>query len=247
MSDATTIKAERKVTLYYSAPAPCPYLSGRTERRIFTEMHGPAAQSVYDQLTLVGFRRSLRYAYRPACPGCGACVPVRIPVAEFAWTRRWRRVRTINQDLALRMRPANATAEQYRLFARYQRGRHADGDMARMDDTDYRAMVELGALDSRMYELRDEATGQLVAACLVDSLATGLSAVYSFYDPDHRRRSLGSLIILTLVEQAVASGLPFVYLGYWIADSPKMAYKAEFAPLEALSRDGWRRITAPRS
>lgn len=240
MSNESVAKLSRNVTLYYSAPAPCPYLSGRTERRIFAELNGPAAQSVYDQLTLVGFRRSLRYAYRPACPGCGACVPVRIPAAQFVMSRRWRRIMANNQDLTLRIRPAQATAEQYRLFARYQRERHADGDMARMDDADYRAMVELGALDSRIYELRD-ATGRLVAACLVDCLATGLSAVYSFYDPRLARRSLGSFIILTLIQQCAVLGLPYVYLGYWIADSRKMAYKAEFAPLEALSRDGWRR------
>jgi arginine-tRNA-protein transferase len=227
---------------FYSAPAPCPYLPGRVERRIFADLTGPKAPQGYDLLSEAGFRRSLGFAYRPACPGCNACVAVRIPVAEFADDRKWRRVRRANADVTATRRPAMATAEQYRLFEAYQHSRHGDGEMARMDFADYRTMIEVGAIDSWLVEFRD-ATGALVGACLTDRLGVGLSAVYSFYQPDRAGRSLGSFIILWLVDECRRLGLPHVYLGYWIAECRKMSYKSRFRPIEALTRDGWRRLS----
>lgn len=226
---------------FYSAPAPCPYLPGRIERRIFADLSGPRAPQGYDLLSEAGFRRSLGFAYRPACPGCNACVAVRIPVSDFD-TRKWRRVRRTNADLAVQRRPALATSEQYALFERYQQSRHAEGEMARMDFGDFRTMVEVGALDSQLVEFRD-ATDALVGGCLVDRLGIGLSAVYSFYDPDAPQRSLGTHMILWLVEECRRLGLPHVYLGYWIAECRKMAYKTRFRPIEALTREGWRRLS----
>lgn len=225
---------------YYSAPAPCPYISGRTERRIFADLSGPDAALDYDVLSEAGFRRSLGFAYRPACPGCNACVPVRIPVEDFALTRRWRRVKARNAELVVDIRAARATAEQFELFTRYQRARHADGDMSHMDFGDYRTMIEVGAANSFVAEFRQEST--LVAACLTDRLGSGLSAVYSFFDPAAARRSLGNYIILWLVEAARTERLSHVYLGYWIAESRKMAYKSQFRPLEILSKEAWRRL-----
>jgi len=226
---------------YYSAPAPCPYLHGRVERRIFADLAGPNAALGYDLLSEAGFRRSLGFAYRPACPGCNACVPVRIPVDDFALSRRWRRVLASNRLVAATARPARATSEQYELFARYQARRHDEGDMARMDIGDYRTMIEVGASNSFVAEFRDP-DASLVAACLVDRLGKGMSAVYSFYDPDAPRRSLGSLVILWLVQEARRLGLAHVYLGYWIAESRKMSYKSSFRPLETLAREGWVRL-----
>ena len=228
---------------FYSAPAPCPYLPGRVERRIFADLTGPRAPHGYDLLSEAGFRRSLGFAYRPACPGCNACVAVRIPVTDFKDERRWRRVRRLNADLTATARPSLATAEQYALFERYQQGRHADGEMARMDFADFRTMVEVGAIDSVGVEFRDRAGG-LVAGCLADRLGIGLSAVYSFYDPDQARRGLGSHMILWLIDEARRLNLPHVYLGYWIAECRKMTYKTGFRPIEALTRDGWRRLPA---
>ncbi|MBI3710594.1 MAG: arginyltransferase [Proteobacteria bacterium] len=225
---------------YYSAPAPCPYLPGRVERRIFADLSGPKPVLGYDVLSEAGFRRSLGFAYRPACPGCNECVPVRILAAEFAFCRGWRRIVAANADLVAARSPAHATAEQYALFTLYQQQRHGDGEMANMDFADYRTMVEVGARDSMVAEFRTP-TGRLVAAGLIDRLEKGLSAVYSFFDPALKRRSLGSYVILWLVEEARRCGLPYVYLGYWIAESRKMAYKARFQPLEALTREGWRR------
>ena len=224
---------------YYSAPAPCPYIQGRIERRIFADLCGPNAAFSYELLSEAGFRRSLGFAYRPACPGCNACVPVRIPVARFVEQRHWRRVRAANEDLKFAKVSARATPEQFALFFRYQQARHGEGEMARMTISDYQTMVEVGALDALVAELRD-GEGRLVGACLTDRMARGLSAVYSFFDPEQPRRSLGSYLILRLIDLARAEGIDHVYLGYWIENSRKMAYKARFRPLEALTREGWK-------
>jgi leucyl-tRNA---protein transferase len=225
---------------YRTAALACPYVPGRTERKLITELAGHEALSFYNALSRAGFRRSHHLAYRPACAGCSACVPVRIPVAAFAATRSLRRVRRINRDLVVRVAEPRATLDHYRLFTRYQRLRHADSDMASMTFGDFRAMIEDSPVMSRLVELR--ADGALLGACLVDVLDDGLSAVYSFFDPDHGRRSLGTLLVMALVDEGRRLALPHVYLGYWIAESPKMAYKARFHPLEGLGPEGWRRL-----
>jgi arginine-tRNA-protein transferase len=138
--------------------------------------------------------------------------------------------------------PARATAEQFALFQRYQQARHGDGDMATMSFYDYRAMVEDTPIETNIVEFRDP-DDRLVGACLTDRLGDGLSAVYSFYLPGLEKRSLGTLAILWLIERARACGLPYVYLGYWVSESPKMAYKARFRPVEVLVGGIWRMLT----
>ncbi|HYH20653.1 MAG TPA: arginyltransferase [Azospirillum sp.] len=226
---------------FRSGPMPCPYLPGRVERKLFTRLSGPYASEVNSTLSRAGFRRSHDIVYRPVCPTCSACVPVRIPVAAFDMTRSQRRVLRVNQDLSLTEVPAVATGEQYRLFAGYQSSRHGDSDMARMAMADFAAMIDEGRADTSLFEAR-ESTGRLLGCMLTDRLADGFSAVYSFYDTKQERRSVGSYMILSLIERAQDEGLPYVYLGYWIAQSRKMAYKARFRPLEALGRDGWDRL-----
>jgi arginine-tRNA-protein transferase len=226
---------------YYSAPAPCPYLTGRVERRIFTDVSGTAAAQRYEILSEAGFRRSLGFAYRPACPGCNACVPVRIPVADFAPSRSLRRILKRNSDLAIEWAAAAPTAEQFALFARYQGARHGEGDMARMDEQDYRTMIEVGSVDSSLLLARG-LDGRLLGVCLTDRMGRGFSAVYSFFDPDQPVRSIGSYLILKLVEECRRTGRDYLYLGFWVPGSRKMAYKSRFRPIEALARDGWRRL-----
>ncbi|MGO8914334.1 MAG: arginyltransferase [Stellaceae bacterium] len=226
---------------YRTAALPCPYIPGQVERKLITELAGQEAMEFYNALSRAGFRRSHHLAYRPACTLCQACVPVRIPVAEFAPSRSLRRIQKSNADLVMRVVRPHATLEQFRLFARYQRSRHSDSDMASMTFGDFRAMMEDSPVASRVIELRDPA-GTFLGACLLDLLDDGLSAVYSFFDPEQRRRSLGTLLVLALVEAARQRGLPYAYLGYWIAESRKMAYKARFHPLEGLGAAGWRRL-----
>jgi arginine-tRNA-protein transferase len=226
---------------YRTAALACPYLPGRIERKLITELAGHSAMSLYNALSRAGFRRSHHLAYRPACAGCSACVPVRIPVARFAASRSLRRVERVNRDLALRVAEPRATLEHYRLFTRYQRLRHAESDMAAMTYGDFRAMIEDSPVVSRLVELRG-GDGALLGACLVDLLDDGLSAVYSFFAPEQSRRSLGTFLVLALVGEGRRRALPYVYLGYWIGESAKMAYKARFHPLEALGPAGWRAL-----
>jgi len=226
---------------FRSGPMPCPYLPGRVERKLFTRLTGPFAAEVNSTLSRAGFRRSHDIVYRPVCPTCSACVPVRIAVDEFEPTRSQKRVLRANGDLRAGHAPALATAEQYRLFATYQASRHGDSDMARMAMADFAAMIDEGRADTSLVEARD-ASGRLVACMLTDRLGDGWSAVYSFYDAALEKRSLGTFMILGLIARARAEGMPYVYLGYWIAQSRKMAYKARFRPLEALGRDGWYRV-----
>ena len=241
--DALVIPFEN---FFATASVPCPYIPGRSERKLIVELTGRAAAAFYNELSRAGFRRSHRLAYRPACRSCAACVPVRIAVERFADTRSTRRVRNANAGanaaaggtVAGRWLAPRATEEQFALFAAYQRSRHRDSDMAAMSYADYCGMVEDTAVRTAIVEFRDTA-GTLVAVSLVDRLDDGISAVYCFYEPAPRRRSLGTWCILWLVEECRRAGLPYVYLGYWIAESPKMAYKARFPALERLADGSW--------
>jgi arginine-tRNA-protein transferase len=238
------IALRRPHFFFTTAPLPCPYIAGRLERKIVTELSGTDAVQLHEALSRAGFRRSHSIAYTPACPGCNACVPVRIVVEGFRPGRTLRRVQRVNEPLKARQVGARATAEQYRLFARYQEARHAGGDMALMGFYDYRSMVEDSPIDTSIVEFRDEA-GSLRAAVLTDRMSDGLSAVYSFYEPDRPFASLGTFMVLWLIAEAKRLGLAYVYLGYWIAESDKMAYKARFQPLEAFGPHGWLPLAPP--
>jgi arginyl-tRNA--protein-N-Asp/Glu arginylyltransferase len=220
---------------------PCPYIPGRVERKVVTDLATPDAMKLYDNLSRAGFRRSHSLAYRPACPGCTACVPVRIRVEDFDWSRSFRRITNRNADLTTRDMAGHATMEQYRLFTRYQRSRHSGGEMSSMSFRDFRAMIEDSPIDTRIIEFRDP-EGSLVAVMLADRQMDAMSAVYSLFDPELDKRSLGTYMVLWLIKQAEANDLPHVYLGYWIEESPKMSYKTRFRPLEGLTPDGWKML-----
>ncbi len=232
---------------YLTAPSPCPYLADREERKVFTHLIGRRAVALNDTLTQSGFRRSQTIAYRPACEACRACVSVRVKVDEFTPSRNLRRVLERNADLGGTVVRSEPTSEQYSLFRAYLDARHADGGMADMTVLDYSMMIEDSHVDTRIIEYRSnagspDAAPPLVAVCLTDLLADGLSMVYSYYDPDETDRSLGTYMILDHIERARALGLPHVYLGYWVEGSKKMAYKARFLPQERLGMGGWERI-----
>jgi arginyl-tRNA--protein-N-Asp/Glu arginylyltransferase len=220
---------------------PCPYLPDRMERKLVTRLAGPEAARNFHLLSHAGFRRSHSIAYRPACIGCQACVPVRVAARQFSPGRSLRRIEARNMDLAAAILPARGTPEQFQLFQGYLDGRHNDGEMAGMSLADYRSMVEDTPIDSRIVEFRD-GSHRLKACVLTDWSADGISAVYSFFDPDQSARSLGSYMIIWLVREAVRNGLPYVYLGYWVASSRKMGYKTRFRPIEGFGPDGWRHL-----
>ncbi len=227
------------VKFYKTPPMPCPYLVGRQEQLIFTRLEGVHRDALHDVLAGAGFRRSHGIVYRPECDGCAACVPVRVRAGDFTMSRSIRRIAGRNRGVSSAVADSTATAEHYDLFARYQDSRHGNGSMASMDFEDYRAMVEHSPVETILVEYRDQ-DGTLFGAALTDRLKDGLSMVYSFFDPDHRSRSPGTYIIVDHIGLTLSLGLGYVYLGYWIAGSPKMAYKKRFRPLEVLGRSGWR-------
>ncbi|MEK9660238.1 MAG: arginyltransferase [Alphaproteobacteria bacterium] len=231
------------LVFYRTGPMPCPYLPGRIERNLFTELRGVAANELHDTLARAGFRRSHHIVYRPACPDCARCVPVRIVADRFRPSASQRRIRNRNCDLIVELLPPEATNEQYALFTAYQHSRHGGGEMAAMTATDYRSMVEDTSVASQMVEFRNP-SGMLVAACLVDNLSDGMSAVYSFFDADQHARSLGTYMILWLIERTLRREQPHVYLGYWVSECAKMSYKTRFRPLEALGPEGWSEMHA---
>jgi arginine-tRNA-protein transferase len=243
MNDQTSFRARHQLRrpdrfFFGTRGLPCPYLPDRVERKVVTDLSGPDAVDLYERLSRAGFRRSHSLAYRPACPGCEACVPVRIPVARFEASSSFARIAKSNADLEAHDSPAHATIDQFRLFSRYQRSRHAGGEMSGMTYDDYRAMVEETPVESHLIEYR-RPDGTLIAAMLADRLADSLSAVYSFFEPTESRRSLGIYMVLWLTDRARAEGQPYVYLGYWIAESRKMSYKSRFRPIEGLGPNGW--------
>jgi arginine-tRNA-protein transferase len=230
---------------FITAPTPCPYLPGKRERKMFTPLDGVGAGDLHDALTNSGFRRSQGIAYRPSCDECQACVSARVPVNAFSFGKRWRRVLTHNADLTRKLAPPEASREQFALLGAYLRARHRHGGMAEMSFSDYVAMVEESAVRTHLVEYRysdGPKNGALAGVALVDVLSDGLSLVYSFFDPEAPRRSLGVYAILDHIQQARAAGFAHLYLGYWIQGSEKMDYKAAFTPIELLVGGNWRRF-----
>lgn len=229
---------------FVTSPAPCPYLPGRSERKVFTELNGPHAGELNDALGRIGFRRSQSVAYRPSCVGCTACVSVRVVAEQFVPSASQRRLLRQNSDLEVHACRPWATEEQFRLLRRYLGARHPGGGMAQMDEGDYADMVEQSPVDTVVVEYREPTVngrrGRLVGACITDKQADGLSMIYSFFAADEEARpGLGNFIILDHILRARAAGLPYVYLGYWVKGSDRMAYKTRYRPIEVLGPNGW--------
>ncbi|MBM2577008.1 arginyltransferase [Jannaschia sp. Os4] len=225
---------------YVTAPQPCPYLDGRRERKLFTALQGSGASELNDKLSKQGFRRSQNVLYRPSCADCSACLSARIRVDAFAPGRTQRRTLARNAHLEREVTSPWATEDQFALFQRYLAARHADGGMADMDIFEFAAMIEETPIRTRVIEYWDRRdVPALTGVCLTDVLDDGLSLVYSFYDPDLPKQSLGTHVILDHVALAREAGLPYVYLGYWVPGSPKMGYKAAFDGLEIYKNRRW--------
>jgi len=228
---------------YVTAPQPCPYLPDRVERKLFTALQGEHASTLNDALSKQGFRRSQNVLYRPSCADCSACLSARVRVADFAPTKSQRRILRRNNHLTRDAMSPWAAEDQFDLFRKYLESRHAEGGMADMDIFEFAAMIEETPIRSRVIEYtapaHDGQDPELAAVCLTDVLDDGLSMVYSFFDPDRDRDSLGTYVILDHIDIAREAGLPYVYLGYWVPGSPKMDYKARFSALEIYHRGDW--------
>lgn len=235
---------------FVTSPAPCPYLPGRNERKVFTELKGPHADSLNDALGRIGFRRSQTVAYRPSCLECTACVSVRVVAEEFKPSGSQKRALKANADIIATVCRPWSTNEQFELLQRYLSERHPEGGMTAMDETDFADMVEHTPVTSYIVEYREPSAdgvtpGRLIGACLTDKQCDGLSMIYSFYDPHHEGRAgIGNYIILDHIRRAQEMGLAYVYLGYWVEGSPRMQYKVRYRPMEKLGRAGWERLDA---
>ena len=249
--DSLNMSIERRQfpQFFITAPTPCPYLPERQERKVFTHLVGSDACQLHDVLSNGGFRRSQNIAYRPACEDCAACVSIRVPVDSFQWTKSFTRIYKKNRDLNSRFVEAKVAGQHYSLFSEYINSRHRDGGMSDMTVLDFSAMVDESPVKTNLIEYHqgpqvpladpDPQQGPLVAVALTDTLSDGLSMIYSFFSPNLPKRSLGTYMILDHIVKAKKLGLPYVYLGFWIEGSEKMAYKARFLPQERLTDNGW--------
>ncbi len=228
------------VRLFQTLPHPCGYFAERTAQNLVIDPSAPQLPRLYDTAVQRGFRRAGGHVYHPQCQACRACVACRIPVASFVPDRSQRRCLARNADLTLRIMPAGFTDEYFALYQRYLQSRHRDGGMDDAKPEDFARFLYTPWSPTRFIELR--ASGRLVALAVTDFCASGLSAVYTFFDPDESARSLGTCAILSQIELAREQDLPHVYLGFWIPGHPKMDYKKRYHPLEILDGGAWKTL-----
>ncbi len=236
--------AAEPVKLYLTPPHPCPYLPGLDSVNLLADPARPLDPWHYGRLVLRGFRRSGNWVYRPRCPHCDACVPVRVPVQRFRPDRSQRRCLRRNADLAVHIALPQRTDEYFDLYRRYLQARHPGGGMDRPTPAQFEEFLIADWCETRFVEFRHQ--GRLLAVAVVDLLPDGLSAVYTFYEPAETRRGLGTLAVLWQIGEARRRRQRHVYLGYWIEQSPKMRYKIRFQPLEGYRDGQWLPLPADR-
>jgi len=236
-------KQQKLPDLYLSLPHECGYLPGRQATSLFIDPGNNEAAKHYGQFLRSGFRRSGRLIYRPHCQSCNECISVRIPVKNFMPRRGQKRLLKRNHDLVVEECLPYFSDEQFQLYRKYQSLRHTDGSMDHEDRNAYEDFLVKSPIDTRFFEFRTADypdKGRLLALAVTDVVNDGLSAVYTFFDPNETRRGLGVYAVLWQIQQAVRMDLDYLYLGYWIKDCRKMSYKQDYQPLEAWREGEWR-------
>ena len=235
----------REIKVYTTFPHRCSYLEDEEATTLFVDPRQKLSPELYTQLSLLGFRRSGDHVYRPHCALCNACIASRVRVQEFQASRTQQRISKRNSDLRIEQSDSILDDEAYSLYRYYIESRHADGDMYPPEREQYESFLNDGlgcAIYYRLYQ-----GNRLVAVTVADKMLDGLAAIYSFFDPDQPRRSLGTEAILLQIREAQQMSLPFVYLGYWIDGCRKMSYKSRFSPLELFVDGHWQQHKTTQS
>lgn len=215
----------------------CSYIDGEVEQRIATDISSHA--DMHDRLAETGFRRIENWVYKPSCPQCNACKPIRVITDAFQPSKTQKRIYAANKDIQVTDVGGQTSLEQYALFQHYLSSRHVDGQMASMSLEEFEGMIQNSPIKTNLLEFRQGDNNELLGCMLTDFQRDGLSAVYSFFSPHHPKRSLGAFMILHLIEKAKANQLPYLYLGYYIKDSAKMSYKIAYRPYEIFQNGNW--------
>lgn len=225
----------------HSDPHTCSYLPEQKSNSIFPDPRADLTPDLLNQLHINGFRRSGRLIYRPQCPNCSACWSARVINSRFSASKSQRRTLKRNQDLRFQWQSPDFSTEHYQLYEKYINRRHSGGDMHPASEEQYRDFLIDGYGSHQFLEARDR-QGTLLGACVVDQFYDGLSAIYSYFDPDQDRRSLGKMFILALIQFGQQTGMPYTYLGYFVKGSSKMEYKANYGPLEVFRDNQWQAL-----
>ncbi len=234
-----------KIVLFQSPPEPCSYLENHVARNVYADPFTMPTMELYSALIQKGFRRSGDHLYRPHCETCEKCISTRILTNTFEPKRSQKRSVKHNSDLAVSLESARFTDEYFDLYQRYLESRHPEGGMDQPEQVDFERFLISEWCDTEFITLRLQ--GKLLAVAVTDIVSTGLSAVYTYFDPDYEKRSLGTAAIMTQIDLAIQRGLPYVYLGYWIEESSKMNYKSHYKPQERFIKDVWVKVPAAKS
>ena len=232
--------AKNSIKLFRTTNHDCSYLADRLSRTLFVDPELKLELPLYEELTQAGFRRSGKHLYRPDCQQCHSCIPARIPISAFNMKRRFRRVNNLNADLRLDIQPSSFREDDYQLFERYIALRHSDGDMYPASQNGYEDFLAINREFS--FHIRFFLGEKLVALAVTDRLYSGLSAIYTFFDPDLSPRSLGVFSILSQIELCKRWEMPYLYLGYWVPGCQKMNYKTQYQPTQLLIDGQWREV-----
>ncbi len=225
---------------FYKTPkTKCPYLPQKKEELIFTHLNSLHPDLTHDLMAKSGFRRSHGILYKPNCENCSECIPIRINAKKFVLSKNFKRIINKNNDLNSSEVDLLGTPEHFDLFNKYQRKRHSSGNMSLMLFEDYKSMIEDSPVDTVLFEYRKKNNNQLYAVALTDKLLDGYSMVYTFFDPDEKRRSLGTYLVIDHINKTNKNSFSYLYLGYFIKDCEKMAYKKKFKPSEFLENKEW--------
>tara|TARA_Y100000310_G_scaffold242656_1_gene246825 strand:+ start:23 stop:739 length:717 start_codon:yes stop_codon:yes gene_type:complete len=218
-------------------PRPCPYLPGKKEHLLFTDLTKFVSKKTLEKLVSEGFRRSENIFYKPSCKHCKACMSSRVVVNNFLFSKNFKRILRKNQDLKFKIVKPKTNHDHYKLFKNYLKLRHSKGDMTDMTYLDFRTMLEISPVDTKILHLYKN--NKFFGAMLYDIYENSYSANYSFYNPKFKSRSLGTFLILKLIEQAKIEKIKYLYLGYYIKECKKMSYKINFKPIEILKNKNW--------